>query len=226
MNRGAKHVVFISRSGADKPEAAQLIESITKAGAIPQVFYGDTSNADEVFRAIETVTKKRKIKGVVHAAIVLEVRSSTFSPSIFCLDLTSPLGRHARPQNNTREVPTRPYPKFRGAKTLHTCLTSHDLNFLVMTSSISATIGQPGQSNYAAANSFLDNLAYQRQLAGLLGVSRVLPMVLGIGVQLRGRQDLPTRSLRRRRAEDAWGLRGRDVAARPFPLHLLWGHPR
>lgn len=73
-------------------------------------------------------------------------------------------------------------PKVRGAQTLHNCLSSHDLDFFVMTSSISATIGQPGQSNYAAANSFLDNLAYQRQLAGLPGTSLVLPMVLGVGV--------------------------------------------
>lgn len=73
-------------------------------------------------------------------------------------------------------------PKVRGAQTLHTSLSSHDLDFFVMTSSISATIGQPGQSNYAAANSFLDNLAHQRQLAGLPGTSLVLPMVLGVGV--------------------------------------------
>ena len=73
-------------------------------------------------------------------------------------------------------------PKVRGAQTLHNSLSSHDLDFFVMTSSISATIGQPGQSNYAAANSFLDNLAYQRQLAGLPGTSLVLPMVLGVGV--------------------------------------------
>jgi hypothetical protein len=73
MDRGAKHFAFISRSGADKPEAAQLIDSITKAGAIPQVFYGDASNVSDISRVIESVTKERQIKGVVHAAMVLEV---------------------------------------------------------------------------------------------------------------------------------------------------------
>lgn len=81
MDRGAKHFVFISRSGADKPEAAQLIESISKAGAIPQVFYGDASNADDVSRVVETVTRERKIKGVVHAAMVLEVSFLHPTPS-------------------------------------------------------------------------------------------------------------------------------------------------
>lgn len=73
MDRGAKHFAFISRSGADKPEAAQLIASITKAGAIPQVFRGDASNVNDVSSVIEKVTSTRRIKGLVHAAMVLEV---------------------------------------------------------------------------------------------------------------------------------------------------------
>lgn len=73
-------------------------------------------------------------------------------------------------------------PKVDGALALHYALKSHSLDFFVMTSSISATIGQPGQSNYAAANSFLDNLAFQRNLASLPATSLVLPMVLGVGV--------------------------------------------
>lgn len=92
--------MFISRSGADKLEAAQLIDSITKAGAIPQVFYGDASNDDDVSRVIEAVTRERKIKGVVHAAMVLEVGSSRFYPRFISLhrfDLTSFSGRHAWP---------------------------------------------------------------------------------------------------------------------------------
>ena len=80
MDRGAKHFVFLSRSGADKPEAAQLIDSIKKAGAIPQVFHGDASNADDVFRVVESVTRERKIKGVVNAAMVLEVSYSAYCP--------------------------------------------------------------------------------------------------------------------------------------------------
>lgn len=51
-----------------------------------------------------------------------------------------------------------------------------------MTSSISATLGNPGQSNYSAANSFLDYLAWQRNLRYEAGTSLVLPMVLDVGV--------------------------------------------
>lgn len=73
MERGAKHFAFISRSGADKPEAAQLIESIEKAGAITQVFRGDASKIEHVSSVIEKVSVERRINGVVHAAMVLEV---------------------------------------------------------------------------------------------------------------------------------------------------------
>ena len=73
-------------------------------------------------------------------------------------------------------------PKVDGVQALHHALQGHELDFFVMTSSISATVGQPGQSNYAAANSFLDNFAWQRNLMGLPATSLVLPMVLGVGV--------------------------------------------
>lgn len=77
-------------------------------------------------------------------------------------------------------------PKVQGAKALENALEKEgkasDLDFFVMTSSISAQIGNPSQSNYSAANSFLDGLARSRNLRGLPGVSLVLPMVLDVGV--------------------------------------------
>lgn len=73
-------------------------------------------------------------------------------------------------------------PKVKGAESLHTALAETHLDFFVMTSSISATLGNPGQTNYCAANSFLDNLAWHRNLNGLPAVSLVLPMILDVGV--------------------------------------------
>ncbi len=73
-------------------------------------------------------------------------------------------------------------PKVDGAKALVEALRDCDLDFFVMTSSISATIGMPGQCAYAAANSYLDNLASKLRMEGIPAVSLALPMILGVGV--------------------------------------------
>lgn len=73
-------------------------------------------------------------------------------------------------------------PKVHGARNLDAAFKDVDLDFFVMTSSISATLGNPGQANYCAANSYLDALAYQRRLEGKAATSLVLPMILDVGV--------------------------------------------
>lgn len=65
---------------------------------------------------------------------------------------------------------------------LHKALGDMPLDFFVMTSSISAVLGNPGQTNYSAGNSFLDALAWYRNQHGLVASSIALPMVLDVGV--------------------------------------------
>ena len=72
--------------------------------------------------------------------------------------------------------------KVQGAINLHNALKDTQLDFFIMTSSVSGILGTPGQSNYAAANSFLDAIAKYRRSLGQRAVSVILPMVLGIGV--------------------------------------------
>lgn len=73
-------------------------------------------------------------------------------------------------------------PKMTGAMNLHKALGDTPLDFFVMTSSISAVLGNPGQTNYSAGNSFLDALAWYRNRHGLVASSIALPMVLDVGV--------------------------------------------
>lgn len=62
-------------------------------------------------------------------------------------------------------------PKVQGARILHERFSdvaaAHPLDFFVMFSSIVAVMGNPGQANYSAANSFLQGLAQQRCASGL-----------------------------------------------------------
>ncbi|KLU92414.1 hypothetical protein MAPG_11360 [Magnaporthiopsis poae ATCC 64411] len=162
MERGARDFVFLSRSGADKPEAAQLIKTLQSAGARPSVYRGDAANKRDVERVVSEVSRSRPVKGVVHAAMVLQ---DTMFEGLTLAQYQAAVG-----------------PKAHGAQALHEALEGHDLDFFVMTSSISATMGNPGQANYSAGNSYLDALAWHRNRRGLPAVSLVLPAVLGVGV--------------------------------------------
>jgi hypothetical protein len=61
--------------------------------------------------------------------------------------------------------------KVYGVKCLHEGLTGCPMAFKVLFSSVASLLGSPGQTNYAAANAFLDATAQQQQHAGVIGVS-------------------------------------------------------
>jgi short-subunit dehydrogenase len=168
--RGARHLAFISRSGSSSASASALIDSITATtGVTPLVFRGDASDVNDVSRVVRSIRDSgRTIKGVVHAAMVLQ-------DGILSNMTTDKMDASLRP-------------KVDGAYALREVLEAEgadgELDFFVMTSSISATVGQPGQANYAAGNAVLDSVAVQMGRRGKAGVytSLVLPMVLGVGV--------------------------------------------
>jgi acyl carrier protein len=62
-------------------------------------------------------------------------------------------------------------PKAEGAWHLHRLTQQCDLDFFVAFSSAASLVGNPGQSNYAAANGFLDGLMQARHSQGLPGLS-------------------------------------------------------
>jgi len=57
-------------------------------------------------------------------------------------------------------------PKVGGAWQLHQALADHELDWLVVYSSMAALLGNPGQSVYAAANAWLDGFAQWRSAHG------------------------------------------------------------
>ncbi|KAJ5924006.1 hypothetical protein N7466_008193 [Penicillium verhagenii] len=71
-------------------------------------------------------------------------------------------------------------PKISGTWNLHQLLPS-GLDFFIMISSISSVMGNRGQANYAAANSFMDSLAHYRTARGERGTSLNMGVFLSAG---------------------------------------------
>ncbi|RDI84031.1 hypothetical protein Vi05172_g6068 [Venturia inaequalis] len=163
--RGARHLIFLSRSGADKPEAAALAAELTELartdcpGLYIDIVRGDVSRRDDVSKAIAAA--KFPIKGVVQAAMVL--KDSLFNS--MTLDVWNKVI----------------HPKMMGTIHFHELLLGQDLDFFVLTSTILSVIGAATQGNYAAANAFLDHFARYRQNLGLQVSSISIGMVVTVG---------------------------------------------
>ncbi len=102
-------------------------------------------DSDWLFQQIELLP--HTLRGVIHAAGVLEDRSIA--------------------QQSWDSFATPLAPKVQGAWSLHLATRDRLLDFFVMFSSASATIGNRGQSNYASANAFMNELAHYRRALGL-----------------------------------------------------------
>jgi acyl carrier protein len=90
---------------------------------------------------------KHPLKGVIHAAMVLEDN--------LLLNIDS---------RNMFNVIA---PKVQGAWNLHRLTRDYNLDLFVMYSSVTTSIGNPGQGNYISANAFLECLAKFRKRTGL-----------------------------------------------------------
>ncbi|KAF7864333.1 uncharacterized protein EAF02_010301 [Botrytis sinoallii] len=152
----------ILKESTDSPSALALVEGLKASGVNAVVLRANVASKPQILKAIASIDPKYPIRGVVHAAMVL--KDKLFQK----MDI-----------NSWQQVLE---PKVKGCLNLHEVFSNKtELDFFVMTSSVSGTLGSAGQSNYAAANSFLDFLARHRRKQGLTGISLILPMVVGIG---------------------------------------------
>lgn len=72
-------------------------------------------------------------------------------------------------------------PKVKGTWNLHNETLSVDLDFFILFSSLSGIVGQPGQANYASANTFLEAFVKFRTSKGLPCTSLNIGAVEGAG---------------------------------------------
>ncbi|MFJ1581207.1 SDR family NAD(P)-dependent oxidoreductase [Streptomyces sp. NPDC088182] len=150
---GVRHLVLTSRSGPDAPGAQSLIEALTDAGARSvDIRACDVADRDQV-RTLLTATGARPWTGIFHLAAVLDDGLLT-----------------AQTPERLASVWA---PKADGAQHLHDLSEelALDLTAFVLFSSAAGVLGGAGQSNYAAANAFLDALAAHRRARGLPATS-------------------------------------------------------
>ncbi|KAI9689711.1 MAG: hypothetical protein M1820_010081 [Bogoriella megaspora] len=151
------------RSGAPNSDTASMVDDLASCGASVQFFKCDVTAKNQVVEALRSSITKEPIKGILHAAAVLEDRLFT--------SLT-----HSQWRNGLGA-------KVIGAINLHEASLELRLNldFFVMTSSIGAVMAFPTQAAYCAANSFQDAFARYRRSQGLPACSIAFGLITEIG---------------------------------------------
>ncbi|WP_399142309.1 type I polyketide synthase [Streptomyces sp. NBUA17] len=148
---GVRHLLLASRRGPAGDGAAALEAELTALGAQVRIVACDVSDRADLAALLATVPPEHPLTAVVHAAGVLDdgVLSSLTDER---------MDRVLRPKADA-------------AWWLHELTRDADLSMFVMFSSVVGVLGNPGQSNYGAANAFLDALAELRRGQGLVAQS-------------------------------------------------------
>jgi NADP-dependent 3-hydroxy acid dehydrogenase YdfG len=161
VESGARHLVFLSRSGATKPAAIDLIKLLQQAGATTMVLKCDIGDVRQLEKAFQEITQRLPpVKGMFHLGMVM--RSALFD-NMSLNDWTDSL-----------------LPKVQGTWNLHNILPK-DLDFFVLISSFVGIVGNASQAAYSAASSFQDAFSAYRNHLGLPAITIDLGLVTEIG---------------------------------------------
>ena len=142
---GVERLLLTGRH-ADDPE---FLAELTALGAEVDAVACDVADRQAVADLLAAIPADRPLTGVAHAAGVLDDG---------VIDALDP-----------RRLAVALHAKVDGARNLHE-LTS-GLTAFVLFSSATGAVGNAGQANYAAANTYLDALADQRRADGLTAIS-------------------------------------------------------
>jgi acyl transferase domain-containing protein/acyl carrier protein len=145
---GAGDIVLTSRRAPDA-HAQRAIDDITERYRCRiHTFAADVGDESEVAKLLQRIRAELPpLAGVAHLAGVLD--DALLS------------------QQSLERFRTTLAPKAFGACHLDRLTKDDDLDFFIVSSSVSSLFGSPGQSNYATANALLDGLVAQRRAQGL-----------------------------------------------------------
>jgi myxalamid-type polyketide synthase MxaB len=150
--QGAKHLVLMSRHEPNETTRNELDELRKSRETEIVIAQGNISCKEDIKKVLKQIEHEMPtLRGVFHEAGVLD--DGIIS------------------QQNWERFEHVMAPKVNGAWHLHTLTQKYALDFFVLFSSAAALLGSPGQSNYTAANAFLDGLASFRRAHGLPAIS-------------------------------------------------------
>ncbi|MDX6602290.1 MAG: hypothetical protein QOF13_1492 [Solirubrobacterales bacterium] len=148
---GVRRLLLLSRGGPETEGAEELRADLEELGASVRIEACDVSERGRLEAVLDSIDPDHPLGGVVHAAGGL---------ANGMVDAMTP-----------EQLEPVFAPKLDGAWHLHELTKGLDLSTFVLFSSLAATVGTPGQANYAAANAFLDALAAHRRAGGLAATS-------------------------------------------------------
>lgn len=148
LDQGAGRLVILSRREVASEEQQQFCATL-KSGQSIEFVQGDVINPEAVQNVLTRCGAALKgifhLAGVVDDALISQQTADRFQ-RVFA-------------------------PKAKGAWNLHNYSQHIELDCFVVYSSASAVLGTPGQSNYAAANAYVDSLSQLRRARSLPALS-------------------------------------------------------
>ncbi|MFF2658348.1 type I polyketide synthase [Kitasatospora sp. NPDC058032] len=148
---GVRHLLVLSRRGADAPGMPELTAELAEAGAELAALSCDVSDRQALAGALAAIPERHPLCAVVHTAGVLD---DGLLDGLTGERMTAVLR-----------------PKFDAARHLDQLTRGADLSAFVVFSSAAGVLGSPGQASYSAANAALDALVAERRRLGLPGLS-------------------------------------------------------
>ncbi|KAL4772444.1 hypothetical protein BDW60DRAFT_216463 [Aspergillus nidulans var. acristatus] len=145
VEKGARHLVYLSRSAGLSEKDQAFVRELEEQGCQAICVPGDVSAIADVKAAVSKCSQPlagvMQMAGFLQDAMFDKMKYSEWESCVAS--------------------------KVHGTWNLHEATSSSALDFFIVVGSVSGICGNPGQANYAAANTFLDSFTQYRRDLGL-----------------------------------------------------------